>query len=125
MILSIKLTATFACGLHGIELIKRRILIRNPCLSLFQGLGSCAMTTFRCCLLFKATILGIGLITSILNVVSAKEKIDRAILPIQRHHSKAITEADTRKAKGPSRFEIKAPKYEFNGKIGKVTVELK
>jgi arylsulfatase A-like enzyme len=60
--------------------------------------------------LFTATILAIGLITGTTVFVSAEDKLDRTVLPIQAPKYKAITELDARKAKAPPRFEIKAPK---------------
>src|SRR3954471_8311657 len=42
--------------------------------------------------------------------VSAQEKIDRTVLPIQEPKRPTYTELDARKAKAPPRFEVKPPK---------------
>jgi arylsulfatase A-like enzyme len=43
-------------------------------------------------------------------IVSAQEKLDRTILPIQAPERPPITEIDARKAKAPPQFKIDAPK---------------
>ena len=59
------------------------------------------MTASHRWVLFSATLLGIGLIASTVDVALAQDKLDRTVLPIQAPKYKAITEVDARKAKAP------------------------
>ncbi len=68
------------------------------------------MTASHRWILFTATILVIGLITGGTDIATAKDSLDRTVLPIQAPELPAITEVDARKAKAPPQFAIKAPK---------------
>ena len=67
------------------------------------------MTTSNRWPLFIATILGIGLIGSTVDVSSAQDNLDRTTLPIEPPKRKPITEMDARKATKPAPFNVEAP----------------
>ena len=59
--------------------------------------------------ILRATLTIAALLTSSVGVVSAQEKLDRSVLPIQPPKHKPITEMDARNATKPPMFELKPP----------------
>ena len=59
--------------------------------------------------ILRATLTVAAVLASSVGVVSAQEKLDRSVLPIQPPKHKPITEMDARNATKPPMFELKPP----------------
>jgi len=59
--------------------------------------------------IFKTICMTFALLTGLITAVSAQEKFDRTILPIQEPERPTYSELDVRNAEPPPRFEVKAP----------------
>ena len=60
--------------------------------------------------IFKIICIAATLLAGFLTTASAKEKLDRTVLPIAEPTYPAYTELDVRNTQPPPRFEVKAPK---------------